>query len=492
MDGVLTRTAALHLDAWTRVFNEFLAEYNRRTGDDQPPFSRGDYRRHVDGKPRYDGAEAFLRSRGIELPRGDPSDVPSERTVCALGNRKNEQFQQLLRDRGVAVYKDAVAACRRWKRGGLQLAIITSSKNGPKVLDSAGLLGLADTIVDGVQAAELGLDGKEDLIREAARRIGTTAEQELLLEDSVAGIAAGKRVGCGLVVGVDRDEHAQTLREAGADQVVQSVGRLRFRRTLPLLQDRRAEFESIRADRPLALFVDFDGTLSPIVNNPQDARISPEMRAALRAVAARHTVAVVSGRDRSFVEAQVGIEAIWYAGSHGLDIAGPDGEMVHPDAGRTVPLLDDLAERLREALSTIEGVYFERKRFSLAVHYRNVQPARRPEVKDTAARLAGEVQHLRAHAGKMVLEIQPALDWDKGSAVEWLIDALSIDPATTLVLYVGDDETDEDAFRVLNDRGLGIYVGPALSTSLATYRLENPAQVLTLLQTLVQPPSTGT
>ena len=489
MDGVLTRTAALHLEAWTQVFNEFLEGYNQRNQDNQPPFSRGDYRRHVDGRPRYDGAQAFLDSRDIEIPYGDPHDAPTERTVCGLGNRKNEVFQRILNERGVEVYEHAVAACRRWRLGGLKLAIVTSSKNGHTVLQAAGLLDLADTIVDGQVASKLHLKGKEGLITEAGRRLDLSPGDGVLLEDSIAGVEAGKHVGCRVVIGVDRDGHAQGLKEAGADLVVRSVGSVRFPRILPSLHESFEDLDTLRNGRALALFADYDGTLSQIVKDPAKAEITKDMRSALSEVASRHTVAVISGRDRPFVEERVGIKGLWYAGNHGLDIAGPGKKMVHPKAERVVPIVQEIEERLRRELSMIKGVLLERKRFSLAVHYRNVQPEETERVRSSALKIARTFEGVRARPGKMVLELQPDLDWNKGSAVEWLRDSLGIEPSTTLVVYIGDDETDEDAFEAINDWGVGVFVGPRISTSLASYRLSNPPEVLEFLRRLAQLPA---
>jgi len=488
MDGVLTRTAALHLEAWTQVLDEFLRSYNQRHRDNQPPFSRGDYRRHVDGKARYDGAEAFLRSRGMELPYGDPSDPPTEPTVCGLGNRKHEVFLSLLSQRGVKVHRHAVAACRRWRLGGLKLAIITSSKKGYDVLHAAGLLDLADTIVDGQVASKLQLKGREDLIKEAGRRLDLSPGDGVLIEESIAGVEAGKRAGCRVIVGVDRNGHAQALKDAGADLVVRSVASVRFPRVLPSLRDSFEEFDALRDGRGLALFADYDGTLSPIVNDPARAEISTGMRLALADVASHHLVAVISSRDRSFVEQRVGIKGLWYAGNHGMDIAGPGKHMVHPGAERVVPLVHEIEQRLRRELSEIKGVLLERKRFSLAVHYRNVQPEEAETVRRSALKLAQNYEELRPRHGKMVVELQPALDWDKGSAVEWLMASLRLESSSTLVVYLGDDETDEDAFEALNGRGVGVFVGPRISTSLASYRLSNPAEVLEFLRRLAHLP----
>jgi beta-phosphoglucomutase-like phosphatase (HAD superfamily) len=129
LDGVLTRTARLHAKAWKETFDAFLETWSREQGDEQPPFDADrEYREHVDGKPRYDGVAAFLASRGIELPRGDPDDDAGRRTVCGIGNRKNRRFRELLRDEGVEVFEDARAFVERWRGKGMATALITSSR----------------------------------------------------------------------------------------------------------------------------------------------------------------------------------------------------------------------------------------------------------------------------------------------------------------------------------------------------------------------------
>jgi alpha,alpha-trehalase len=482
MDGVLTDTTEIHFEAWKRVLDEFLSGHNRMTDDNQPSFSSGDYRRHVQGMSRHEGAQVFLQSRGIELPWGDPADGPTDRTACALGNRMNEVFRELFHERGVHPYPDAVAACERWRKGGLPLAIVTYSKDGREVLATARLMTLADTVVDGAVATGLGISGKSGLIREAAARLEVPLSDVMLIDTSIAGVQAGKSAGCRCVVGVNRDRGVDLLKEAGADHVVDSVSAIRFPRAVPSLGRNFEELSALRNGRPLVLFVDFDGTLSPIVNEPAKAQISREMRTALRRVAKHCTVAVVSGRDREYVEQRVRIDGLHYAGNHGLDIAGPKGGMVHPDAGSAVPVLEELEKRLGRELSSIEGVVLERKRFSLAVHYRKVKPDQIGAVQAVTTTVVQELGALRIRSGKMVLEIEPVLAWNKGDAVRWLMNALEVDPAKSLVVYIGDDETDEDAFEALNCWGVGVYVGAEISNTLASYRVRGPAEVQALLQ----------
>ncbi len=226
LDGVLTDTARTHFRAWKRMFDEFLQE---RAGSGAEPFSLEDYRRYVDGKPRYDGAQSFLESRGIDLPRGEPDDPSGQATVCGLGNQKNLYFRELLEREGVYSLEPSIRWVRRLRRNGVRLAMVTSSRNGRQVARAGGIADLFDARVDGTDGEKLELAGKPDpaYFLEAARRLGVAPGQAAVVEDATAGVEAGRRGGFALVIGVasgpgDRDR----LRSAGADRVVRDLSRL--------------------------------------------------------------------------------------------------------------------------------------------------------------------------------------------------------------------------------------------------------------------------
>lgn len=217
------------------------------------------------------------------------------------------------------------------------------------------------------------------------------------------------------------------------------------------------------AGRQPAVFLDYDGTLTPIVDRPQDAVISEPMREAVRGLAQRCTVCVVSGRDRPVVQALMGIDDLVVAGSHGFDIWSPDqGEMEHDAGSGFEELLDGINARLSDEVDPIEGAAVEPKKASVAVHYRLVAEDAKPEIRRIVETILAEhPDDLKVTPGKMVFEIQPKLDWDKGKAVLHLIEALQLDGDDIVPLYLGDDVTDEDAFAALADRGIGIFVGDA-------------------------------
>jgi len=240
------------------------------------------------------------------------------------------------------------------------------------------------------------------------------------------------------------------------------------------------------AGRRLALFLDYDGTLTPIVEDPEDAVLADEARGVLRRLAARHPVAIVSGRDLEDVRARVGIESLTYAGCHGFEIAGPLASRVHGAAAAAAAQLAEAADLVAHDTRGLPGVQLERKRFTLAVHYRRVPEDKVKVVREAVARAQARHPALRVTSGKKVFELQPDVDWDKGHAVLWLIETLKLEDA--LPVYIGDDVTDEDAFRALARRGVGIAVQEAPRPTAAAYSLTGPAEVLELLGALAEAP----
>jgi trehalose 6-phosphate phosphatase len=217
--------------------------------------------------------------------------------------------------------------------------------------------------------------------------------------------------------------------------------------------------ERIGDARP-AVFLDYDGTLTPIVDRPQDATISPQMRDVVAGLAERCPVCVVSGRDRPVVQELMGVYDLVIAGSHGFDIWSPEtGTIEHDAATGFEDLLAGVTAELRDALAPIAGAMVEPKRASVAAHYRLVAESQRPEVERVVKRLLAEHEgDLKVTPGKMVYEIQPKLDWDKGRAVLHLLSTLGLDGDDVVPIYVGDDITDEHAFAALAGRGIGVIV----------------------------------
>ena len=198
-------------------------------------------------------------------------------------------------------------------------------------------------------------------------------------------------------------------------------------------------------------------------------------------------VAIISGRDLPDVREKVGIDDIIYAGSHGFDIAGPKDSNIETRMGeKFLPLLDETEKELTKKLQGISGALVERKKFSLAIHYRNVGETLVEKVRDTVERAVDDQPRLKMSSGKKVFEVQPAIEWNKGKALLWLLEEMDLNSSDVLPFYIGDDTTDEDAFRSLSNRGVGIVVMENERPTAAHYFLKDPGQVEKFIRTLTK------
>ena len=220
LDGVLTPTAVVHMHAWQTMFEELFSAW-----DITPPYEERDYFDHLDGKKRYDGVAALLRSRDVEVPWGDPSDPPTADTVCGIGNRKNLVFERVLRAEGIAPYPGTMRLLDDLAQAGTPVAVVSSSKNAEEVLAAAGIRDRFAVVMDGVIAERDHLASKPapDVFVEAARMLGVEPDRSAAVEDALSGVESAAAGRFGLVVGVDRGAGEQALRDAGAHVVVKDL-----------------------------------------------------------------------------------------------------------------------------------------------------------------------------------------------------------------------------------------------------------------------------
>jgi alpha,alpha-trehalase len=498
LDGVVTRTAEVHAASWKQLFDGYLQQISRNS--EWKPFDiEHDYTRYVDGRPRYEGVKSFLASRNIDLPYGSPADPPERETICGLGNRKNLFFNRQIEKDGVSVYGASLDLIRLLRKKGFKTAVVTSSKNCVTILKAANIENLFDVRVDGIHIANEKLHGKPepDIFLKAAKALGTTPGRSVVFEDAESGVSAGKKGKFGLVIGVDRTGNSDRLLEKGAHQVVTDLSQITVDgdrpfpalpvATLPSAMESFHEISARLKERKIFVALDYDGTLTPIVDRPEDAIISREMRRKVNDLAGVCTLVVISGRDLKDVRDLVGIDSLIYAGSHGFDISGPQGQnMSFRQGDEFLPLLDKAETGIRNLLENIPGTSVERKKYSIAVHYRLAAEKNVPRVETIVDDSLAQHEGLVKGSGKKVFELRPGIDWDKGKALLWIMNALEFNPQTTAPVYIGDDTTDEDAFAVIGEHGTGIVVseGKAGESTAARFTLADTEEVGVFLQRL--------
>ncbi|XAR66140.1 Trehalose-phosphatase [Bertholletia excelsa] len=257
----------------------------------------------------------------------------------------------------------------------------------------------------------------------------------------------------------------------------------------------------------IALFLDYDGTLSPIVDNPDCAFMSKAMHTAVKNVAKYFSTAIISGRSCDKVYGFVKLTELYYAGSHGMDIMGPvkpvpndhpnsvgstDGQgkkvKLFQPASEFLPMINEVFKTLVETTQDIKGAKVENNKFCISVHYRNVDEKHWTTIGQRVNETLKDFPELRLTHGRKVLEVRPVLDWNKGKAVEFLLESLGLSNCNdVLPIYIGDDRTDEDAFKVLRERnrGYGILVSSVPKESNAAYSLRDPSEVMEFLKSMV-------
>ncbi|XVF61662.1 hypothetical protein PTKIN_Ptkin08bG0148500 [Pterospermum kingtungense] len=250
--------------------------------------------------------------------------------------------------------------------------------------------------------------------------------------------------------------------------------------------------------KQIVMFLDYDGTLSPIVQDPDRAFMSKKMRKTVRKLAKCFPTAIVSGRCRDKVYKFVKLAELYYAGSHGMDIKGPekssksnkDSESVlFQPASEFLPMIDEVYKQLVETTKSTPGAKVENNKFCLSVHFRCVDERKWSELAQQVRSVLKEYPKLRLTQGRKVLEIRPTIKWDKGKALEFLLESLGFGNCTDVFpVYIGDDRTDEDAFKMLRDRGqgFGILVSKFPKDTNASYSLQEPDEVMDFLRRLVE------
>ena len=386
-----------------------------------------------------------------------------------------------------------VPLLRRLTDVGIATAIYSSTRDCAQVLRAAGIDELVNLRVDVVEPVPA-------VLTETASRLGVRPVRCVVIDRDQAGISAGGDGGFSLVIGLERNGQADELLSCGADTVVADLAEISVRSggsAMSRIADAAQVYSQVKelvATRRPVVFLDFDGTLSDITAHPDSATLVDGAAEALRALAEQCPVAVISGRDLADVRERVKVDEVWYAGSHGLELMAPDGTY-HENAG-AADLIGTLARaacRLAEMIGDISGIELEHKRFAVAVHYRNADPADIDRV-TAAVRSLGRSEGLRTTAGRKVIELRPNLYWEKGTTLNWLLERIhasdcATDAASVLPIYIGDDITDEDAFDAVQFDGVGIVVRHdehGDRPSAALFSLESPSTVVEFIGRLAR------
>lgn len=496
LDGVITSTVKQHIRAWKQSLDSFLQYYANSKGLQFSPLdSEKDYKLYIDGKPRYSGVKSFINSRSISLPYGKPGDAPGFNSICALGNLKNRIYLDLIAREGAEVYTDTLEMIKLWRSEKLKIAVVSASKNCRQILSIAGITDLFDLIFDGNDAEAYNLPGKPqpDIFLQACKMLEIPNNRAVIIEDSISGVQAGKNGNLSLVIGISRINSKSLLYQNGADLVLSSLADLyrpnltsRNSKSLPSALNQIANIISgIKLHRSV-IFFDYDGTLTPIVSRHDQAFLSDSMKRAVTDLSRMIPVAIISGRELTDVKNLVQIPGICYAGNHGFELECPDNKITMiANVKEYLPVLDRIQDYLQPLISSFPGLIIERKRFSIAVHYRLIKDGNQiRSLESTLSKIAGNFHQFKLTSGKKVFELRPSLEWDKGKAVQVITNEISGNDPQSFSVYIGDDLTDEDAFLAINDWGAAIVVTDTEKMTFAHYTLKNTEEVLMFIRQL--------
>lgn len=379
----------------------------------------------------------------------------------------------------------AMALARELKACHIKTALVTAGPNSAPLGTLAGLSEVFDTQTHG---------GTEGLLK-ASQLLEVPPGRTAIIDCTQTGVQAARAEHFGVIVGLTPLTSPESLKTHGADVVAPDLCDLAIkiknglikRNTMGLPSGLQHHLDILRQVQDKSVFVclDYDGTLTPIVSRPELATLPDSTRETLRELATYCPVGVISGRDRVNVQQLVNVDSLIYAGSHGFDISGPKNLKIQHEMGaQFLPILDQVEASLHEQLDSIVGTLIERKKYSVAVHYRLTGSQDLPVVRSAVEAVLSQHSDIRAIHGKKLYDLQPGIDWDKGKALMWLLAALNIPRDGVMTFFIGDDVTDEDAFRVLQDENIGMIVEDTARYTYATYRLNNPDEVVQFLRYL--------
>ncbi|STY29637.1 beta-phosphoglucomutase [Legionella wadsworthii] len=495
MDGVVTQTAVTHYNAWKVILDQLLFQID----SSYLPFTEEEYFNYLDGMPRIDGISNFINSRQITFK--DIQNLYSSMDECIedICHKKNLCLLSNLASQKVKCFPDTLEFIEYLLINNYAIAIISSSKNCFEVLKSATIENLFPVRVDGKIAQELGIPGKPNpaIFLEAANRLNLLPEECMVIEDALAGVKAAKEGKFGLVIALDRQNKLRSkFNELGADYILPDLSKKQILFYQKILNNKINILESafnalplisnlIKNDNELIIFLDYDGTLTPIVDHPEYALLPPLMFQCLSELSRKYRTVIISGRKLDNLKRLINVPNIFYSGNHGLEFEGPEhSKMFYQMGHEFVDDLQSIFTILSQELASIEGCVIENKKFSLSIHYRMVEEASHEFISNKIDEYLTNFPNLSRHYGKKVFEIRPNIQWNKGIAAENILNQLKTMKNNLIPIYIGDDVTDEDAFKQLSFKGINIKVTSEFHKTHASYFLKSPKKVLQFLNYL--------
>ena len=484
MDGVVTQTATLHFEAWKTTLDEFLLELNPT---ENKLFTEEDYFYYLDGMPRNEGLSNFLTSRKIT------SYNHQAKWIRQLSDKKNKYFQKLLKKQPVDYFSDTLQFIEFLLLHKYQIALISSSKNCVPILQSANIEHLFPVYVDGIISEQLNIAGKPepDIFLEAAKRLKLPPQECLVIEDALSGVKAAKNGQFGKVIALDRNKklYPQFL-ELKPDYILpdlskaQQLFNIEIRHKQPMygLTALPSIHRLMKHCYQFIIFLDYDGTLTPIVERPEQAILSPSMHDCLNSLSQEYLTVIISGRELNDLKGHIKISTLFYSGNHGLEFIGP--QSYYQMGAEFKEEIGELYDCLSQKLKQISGCLIENKTFSLSVHYRLVDNENVKLIEKQIDAALANYPRLKKHYGKKVYEIRPNILWNKGIASNAILEKFKLNNPHLIPIYIGDDVSDEDAFEVFQTKGITIKVEQNPSDTKANYFLNSPLEVQRFLTQL--------
>ncbi|WP_347251382.1 trehalose-phosphatase [Legionella sp.] len=493
MDGVVTQTTDLHFKSWKIILDHFLRQINETNIN----FSHRDYLFYFDGVSRENGVKNFFNAYKIDEYKIRNYYNNLADCINSICMKKNNLLLSIIAEDKVQVFPDCIEFIKYISDLNYKSAIISSSKNCRKVLERAGIMDLFPVCVDGKTAEEKNIPGKPNpaIFLEAANQLNLLPDECMVVEDALAGVSAAKEGRFGLVVALDRENKLFTeFSQYNPDYILTDLSKKQVNlyevflegkpTTITALYSLPIISSALTQQREVVIFLDYDGTLTPIVDRPQDAHLSPEMKKSLIELCKNYLTLVISGRQLENLKEKIGIADLYYAGNHGYEFDGPQYLGFPFEMGQEY--LEDIQsffEKTDAILKDIRGCIIENKKFTLSVHYRLVNENQHQFISSSIDLLLQDHPKLSRHEGKKVIEIRPKISWNKGIASLNFLKWIKKDNANVIPIYIGDDVTDEDAFQLFNLNGITVKVGANTNTH-ARYFLESPNQVKFFLDQL--------